>query len=295
MGKIVITKQKTNTIMEKKTVGIIGNGFVGEAQAFAFSPSADVRIYDIDPLKATHNLEETLEQEFIFVCLPTPMRPDGTQDLSFIENFFGSIFPHKDQVFIIKSTVLPGTTESLSSRFGFNIVFSPEFLTERTAKLDILTQARIILGGKEELTSRVKELFEGRFMNRHFILTDSKTAEYIKYMNNTFFATKVSILNEFYRLAEIIGVNWQDAIHGFASDGRVGDSHLHVPGPDGLMGYGGTCFPKDVNALLKFAEINGTKMNSIEGGWITNLEVRPEKDWEKMKGRAVSNPELSDK
>ena len=276
--------------MKKKKVGIIGNGFVGEAQVFAFSPISDVRIYDIDPLKATHTLEETLEQEFIFVCLPTPMRMDGTQDLSFIENFFGSISPTIDQIFIIKSTVLPGTTELMGDKYPeFAIIFSPEFLTERTAKLDILTQARIILGGDPKLTGRVKSLFEDRFMNRHFILTDTRTAEYIKYMNNTFFATKVSIMNEFYRLSQKIDVNWDDAMHGFASDGRVGDSHLHVPGPDGSLGYGGTCFPKDVNALLKFAESVGTKMNTIEGGWITNLEVRPEKDWEKMKGRAVSN------
>jgi len=276
--------------MKKKKVGIIGNGFVGEAQAFAFSPIADVRIYDIDPLKATHTLEETLEQEFIFVCLPTPMRMDGTQDLSFIENFFGTISPSVDQIFIIKSTVLPGTTELMGDKYpDFAIIFSPEFLTERTAKLDMLTQARIILGGDHRLTERVKSLFEDRFMNRNFILTDSKTAEYTKYMNNTFFATKVSIMNEFYRLGNEIGVNWEDALNGFASDGRIGDSHLHVPGPDGSLGYGGTCFPKDVNAILKFAESNGLKMNSIEGGWKTNLEVRPEKDWEKMKGRAVSN------
>jgi UDPglucose 6-dehydrogenase len=276
--------------MKKKKVGIIGNGFVGEAQAFAFSPISDVRIYDIDPLKATHTLEETLEQEFIFVCLPTPMRMDGTQDLSFIENFFGSISPTVDRIFIIKSTVLPGTTELMGDKYpDFAIIFSPEFLTERTAKLDILTQARIILGGDPKLTERVKALFEDRFMNRNFILTDSKTAEYTKYMNNTFFATKVSIMNEFYRLGNEIGVNWEDALNGFASDGRIGDSHLHVPGPDGSLGYGGTCFPKDVNAILKFAESKGLKMNSIEGGWKTNLEVRPEKDWEKMKGRAVSN------
>ena len=276
--------------MKKKKVGIIGNGFVGEAQAFAFSPISDVRIYDIDPLKATHTLEETLEQEFIFVCLPTPMRMDGTQDLSFIENFFGTISPSVDQIFIIKSTVLPGTTELMGDKYpDFAIIFSPEFLTERTAKLDMLTQARIILGGDHRLTERVKSLFEDRFMNRNFILTDSKTAEYTKYMNNTFFATKVSIMNEFYRLGNEIGVNWEDALNGFASDGRIGDSHLHVPGPDGSLGYGGTCFPKDVNAILKFAESNGLKMNSIEGGWKTNLEVRPEKDWEKMKGRAVSN------
>ena len=107
-------------------------------------------------------------------------------------------------------------------------------------------------------------------------------------MNNTFFATKVSIVNEFKLLADKIGANWDDALYGFASDGRIGDSHLHVPGPDGRLGYGGTCFPKDVNALLSFAKENGVNLNTIEGGWKTNLEVRPERDWEKIKGE-VSN------
>jgi UDPglucose 6-dehydrogenase len=77
-------------------------------------------------------------------------------------------------------------------------------------------------------------------------------------------------------------------LYGFASDSRIGDSHLHVPGPDGKLGYGGTCFPKDVNALLKFAKDNDVDLNTILGGWITNLQVRPEKDWEQDKGRAVS-------
>jgi UDPglucose 6-dehydrogenase len=126
-------------------------------------------------------------------------------------------------------------------------------------------------------------------MNKHIIKTDATTAELIKYMNNTFFATKVSILNEFKQLSDAIGAEWEDAIYGFASDGRVGDSHLHVPGPDGKLGYGGTCFPKDVNALLTFAEKFNVNLNTIKGGWTTNLEVRPEKDWEKSKGRAVSN------
>ena len=272
----------------KKKVGIIGNGFVGESQAFAFSPTADIRIYDIDPLKATHTLEETLEQEFIFVCLPTPMTMDGVQDISYIEGFFESITPNDDNIFIIKSTVLPGTTEKLIKKYGYNIIFSPEFLTERTAKLDMLTQARIILGGDNVLTKKVEDLFTDRFMNRTIIHTNSTTAEYIKYMNNTFFATKVAIMNEFYQLSQKIDVDWETALYGFASDGRVGDSHLHVPGPDGKLGYGGTCFPKDVNAIINFSKEYNVNMNSIEGGWKTNLEVRPERDWEQMKGRPVS-------
>lgn len=271
----------------KYKVGVIGNGFVGEAQAFAFSPTTDLRVYDIDPLKATHTKEELDECEFIFVCVPTPMRKDGTQDTSYIDKVFEEAV--EGPIYIIKSTVLPGTTDVLTKNYPkLRIIFCPEFLTERTAKLDMITQARIVLGGRKDLTAKVRELFEQRFMNRHIIETDSTTAELIKYMNNTFFATKVSIMNEFKLLSDALGANWKDALYGFASDGRVGDSHLHVPGPDGRLGYGGTCFPKDVNALLTFAELFNVNLNTIAGGWKTNLEVRPEKDWEKDKGRAVS-------
>ena len=268
-------------------VGIIGNGFVGESQTFAFSPTSDIRVYDIDPLKSTHTLSETLDSDFIFVCVPTPMKSDGSQDLSYIESVFKNAI--SGPIYIIKSTVLPGTTEKLVEKFPeLDIIFSPEFLTERTAKLDMLTQARVIFGGKKNLCNKVKILFEQRFMNRHYIVTDSTTAELVKYMNNTFFATKVSIINEFKRLSDALGTNWGDVIYGFAADGRVGDSHLHVPGPDGKLGYGGTCFPKDVNALITLGDKLGTPMNTIKAGWVTNLEVRPEQDWNKLKGRAVS-------
>lgn len=273
--------------MTKFKVGVIGNGFVGESQAFAFSPTTDLRIYDIDPTKATHTKEELDECDFIFVCVPTPMKKDGSQDISFIDKVFEEAI--EGPIYIIKSTVLPGSTKNLQNKYPkLSILFSPEFLTERTAKLDMLTQARIVLGGDNNLTNKAAELFEQRFMNKHIIKTDSTTAELIKYMNNTFFATKVSIINEFKLLADKLGANWEDALYGFASDGRIGDSHLHVPGPDGRLGYGGTCFPKDVNALITLAKELDTPLNTIEGGWTTNLVVRPEKDWEANKGRAVS-------
>ena len=274
--------------MSKYKVGIIGNGFVGESIAFAFSPTTDIKIYDVDPLKSLNTLEEIYKCDFVFVCVPTPMNKNGTQDLSYIKKVFNRAKP--GPIYIIKSTVIPGTTRDLVSEYQYlDIIFSPEFLTERTAKLDMLTQARIILGGIDTLTDKVKKLFEQRFKNRTFIQTDSKTAELIKYMNNSFFATKVSIMNEFKLICDAIGADWETALYGFASDHRIGDSHLHVPGPDGKLGYGGTCFPKDVNALIKFAKKNyGIDLNTIKGGWKTNLLVRPEKDWEKDKGRAVS-------
>lgn len=284
---MLVNKDKMKNKKNYK-VGIIGNGFVGESQAFAFSPTAEVRIFDLDPLKTTHTREEVDQCDFIFVCVPTPMRKDGSQDSSFIEKVFNNAV--RGPVYIIKSTVLPGTTRELQVKYPkLDIVFSPEFLTERTAKLDMLTQARIVLGSdKKGLTDKVKNLFEERFKNKHIIETDTVTAELIKYMNNTFFATKVSIVNEFKLLAQAIGADWDKAIYGFSSDGRIGDSHLHVPGPDGRLGYGGTCFPKDVNALITLAKKINTPLHTIEGGWQTNLIVRPERDWEADKGRAVS-------
>ena len=267
-----------NTKVRKPTIGIIGNGFVGEAQAFAFSPVAELKIYDIDPLRASNTLAETHNSDYVFVCVPTPMTKDGSQDISFVEDVFKN--STSKAIYIIKSTVLPGTTEKLKINYPkTKIIFSPEFLTERTAKLDMLTQNRIILGGEYKWTDLVKKIYLLRFKNKNIIQTDSKTAELIKYMNNSFFATKVAIMNEFKLLSDKLGTNWDDALNGFASDGRVGDSHLDVPGPDGKLGYGGKCFPKDVNALISFAKKNKIELHSIIGGWKTNLQVRGEKDW----------------
>jgi UDPglucose 6-dehydrogenase len=273
--------------MSKIKVGVIGNGFVGEAISFAFSSVAEMYVFDLDPSRCLSDLESVHNCDFVFVCVPTPMYKDGSQDLSCVKTVFQNATDRP--IYILKSTVLPGTTEKLTKQYpNFKIIFSPEFLTERTAKLDMLTQSRIILGGELLLCEKVKTLFNKRFKIKNIIQTDSITAELTKYMNNTFFATKVSIMNEFKLLCDKIGANWEDALRGFVSDGRIGDSHLNVPGHDGKLGYGGTCFPKDVNSLLCFSKKHNIDLNTISGGWETNLKVRPEKDWEKNEGRSVS-------
>lgn len=275
--------------MKQFKVGVIGNGFVGESQAYAFSPVADVKIFDINPVKATHTLLEVLSQDFIFVALPTPMKENGEQDNSYIENFFNNIgLYNTNAIFILKSTVLPGTTKSLNEKHNFNIVFCPEFLTEKTAKLDMLTQSRIVIGGDKQHTEKVLELFKARFGQKHYILTDTTTAEFIKYMANTFLAVKVSVVNEFYRMSKVLGANWNDALEGFVSDPRIGNSHTNVPGHDGKLGFGGTCFPKDINALITMGKELGVDMNTLEAAWKTNLEVRPEQDWKNLVGRAIT-------
>ena len=110
-------------------------------------------------------------------------------------------------------------------------------------------------------------------------------------MNNCFFATKVSFLNEMRQIADACGVDWEMAVEGFIRDGRIGHTHLAVPGPDGKFGFGGSCFPKDVQAMINFAKQNGVSPNVLKGTWETNLDVRPERDWEKLLGRSIVDGE----
>jgi len=277
-------------------IGIVGNGFVGSSVAFGFSPQcgcdADVKIYDKDESKSTHSLSETLESDFIFVSVPTPSNLDGSINLDIVYSIFNEmneLNKRTDNVFLLRSTVTPGTTRKLQIRFhNLNIVFNPEFLTERSAKFDFINQARFIVGGNERDTDKVEELFKNRFGETlPIIKTDYETAELIKYMNNCFFATKVSFLNEMYQIADKCGANWEHAVEGFVRDGRIGHSHMSVPGHDGKMGFGGSCFPKDIQAMINFSDSIGTPSNVLKGAWKTNLDVRPEEDWKELKGRAV--------
>mgnify|MGYP003118109509 CR=1 FL=1 len=279
--------------MSKYNVGIIGNGFVGQAIAFGFSPVAKIRIYDIDPLKRTDSLGETVNRsDILFVSVPTPMNADGTINLDIVYNVCKSIrdvSQRKDNVVVLKSTMVPGSTDYLKEKFpSLNFVYNPEFLTERKAKFDFLNQARIVLGGDYNQIQKVIGLYVERFKHCNFVQTDYRTAEFIKYLGNVFFALKVSFANEMMLFAKELGVNWESALRGFVSDGRVADSHLHVPGPDGKLGFGGSCFPKDLNAFIALADSVGANVNTLKATWQTNLEVRPEKDWENLKGRAVT-------
>ena len=276
-------------------VGIIGRGFVGSAVEFGFSAQtgcdAELKVYDKDPLKSTHTLEETVNKsDVVFVSVPTPSNPDGSMHLGILESLLSDIskiYKGKSTI-LIRSTVIPGTTRKLQKKFNLPLVFNPEFLTERSAKFDFINQARIILGGNPNNTSKVSKLYQWRFGNSlPCIQTNYETAEMIKYMNNCFFATKVSFMNEMYDIANKCGADWETAVQGFVRDGRIGHSHLAVPGPDGKRGFGGSCFPKDIQAMIKLGEELGVSTSTLKGAWETNLNVRPEKDWENLKGRAI--------
>ena len=281
-------------------IGIVGNGYVGGAIAHGFSPTStgncDVMVYDKIPERSLNTLDDTVNKsDFIFVSVPTPMTKNGSISLKFINQVFkeiNGVNRRSDNVIILKSTVVPGTTEKLQEKFpSLNIIFNPEFLTERSSRLDFINQSRIVLGGDKIHTAKVAELFKERFKYCHLIQTDYKTSEMIKYFCNIFFSVKVSFANEMKMICDTIGADWKQALEGFVADGRVGDSHLNVPGPDGKMGFGGSCFPKDINAFMSFAKDIGVSTNTINGAWETNLEVRPEQDWKELKGRAIEEDE----
>ena len=133
----------------------------------------------------------------------------------------------------------------------------------------------------------MKQFYLKVFPQADIVQTDSKTAEFVKYLTNCFLATKVSIANEFYTLCESCDVDYDKVIEYATHDERLGKTHFAVPGPDGKMGFGGSCFPKDLNSIIYFGKECGIDLNTLEGAWRTNLTVRPDKDWEKLKGRAV--------
>ena len=283
-----------------KKIGIIGKGFVGSAVAHGFSEAtgyeAEIKIFDKDPLRATHSLEELVNSsEIVFISVPTPSNKDGSINLDILSGCLSEINQIASQsdnfsaIYLIRSTVVPGTTRMFQEEFPkLKLVFNPEFLTERSANFDFISQSRFILGGADENTKVVGDLYRDRFGDSvSIIVTDYESAELTKYVCNTFFATKVSFLNEMYILSEKVNANWDDVVEGLVSDGRVGNSHSQVPGPDGKLGFGGSCFPKDVQALIQFAESLDIELSVIKGAWKTNIKVRPERDWEKLVGRAV--------
>ena len=283
-------------------IGIVGRGFVGSAVEFGFSPQTgcdvnNMYIYDKNESRSLHSLEDVvLYSDFIFLSVPTPSNEDGSINLSYVEDALQRISEitaeieqeispvptDLDNIVLIRSTVTPGTTKKLQEKYqNLRLVFNPEFLTERSANFDFINQTRYILGGDKQNTNKVADLYRWRFGDTIPVIeTNYQTAELIKYMNNCFFATKVSFLNEMKQVSDRCEADWDMAVEGFIRDGRIGHSHMSVPGPDGKFGFGGKCFPKDVSAMISFGNKLGLNMHTLNGVWNTNCEVRPEKDWE---------------
>jgi len=276
--------------MQNVKIGVIGNGFVGGALVHGFTTYCDVKVYDADPKKSVNTLLSTLDSDFVFVCLPTPMvdAEGGEANLTIIENFFRDLNKYgsaiKDgPVYVIKSTVPVGTTERIARENNMkNIVHYPEFLTARTADIDYICATRHVLGGVpggDEKVVDLQELIETRFPGSRVITGTSTESEMIKYTSNCFFATKVMFFNEMKLLCDELNMEWDTVIEGVLSDGRIGQSHHQVPGHDGDHGFGGTCFPKDINAMISIMKKYNLNPMILQSVWEQNKNVRKNWDW----------------
>lgn len=280
--------------MITETVGVIGLGFVGTAVVKGFETIKSVVTYDIQKECTETSISDVVRKaEIIFVCVPTPMNLDGTCNTSIVESVLDEIskveVSHRP-ICVLKSTITPGTTNTLAEKYPtITVSFNPEFLTEKNYINDFLSQVNIIVGFVNNISEvkPVVDLYWQRFPNSSVNIITAKEAEMIKYVANTFLATKVAYLNEIWQICQKTGINYDHMIGILGNDTRLGHTHWNVPGHDGKFGFGGTCFPKDINALIQYAKSNGQNTPLLDAIWQKNLEVRPEKDWELDKGRAV--------
>jgi UDPglucose 6-dehydrogenase len=258
-------------------IGIVGNGFVGNAVYQNLRDKVSCKVFDIDKNKSLNTLEEVLEQKFIFVCLPTPMKSSGECDLSILEKFFSNLPFVVEAIFVIKSTVPIGTTKKFAQKY--NVIHNPEFLTARNAVEDFRNSERNVVGGDQSLCNQFVEFFEQVFPNIPSVITTSDESEAIKYFANSFLACKVAYFNKMYDFCEAVGMNYETVCSGVTSDSRIGKSHTQVPVIDNDRGFGGTCFPKDLNSLINQMEAHGIDAGMLQSVWSYNQQIRTVINW----------------
>ncbi len=219
-------------------------------------------------LFTTSHREALNGAEIIIIAVGTPQMEDGGADLSYIVQAAKDIAANlvQSSVVVIKSTVPVGTNDFIKSiieehgneRVTFNMVSNPEFLRQGSAVIDTMQADRIIIGSEnDEAAKKVQEMY--RPLNVPFILTSIRSAEMIKYASNAFLATKISFINEVANLCGVVGADVKDVAKGMGKDKRIGEAFLQ-PG----IGYGGSCFPKDVKALLHTANLNGVHFSLLK-------------------------------
>ena len=283
-------------------IGIIGNGYVGQAtKILGCKDEANdlddnlVLVYDIDESKRVPpdlKMSDLQMCDVVFVCVPTPARADGTCDTRIVETVISDLKDLDITSVVVRSTVPVGTCERLG------VAFMPEFLTERNWENDTKNTKDWIIGCDHQddklFKTVMKRIFvtakrNGRIKGANFVWASTKEAEAAKLVRNAFLATKVSFCNEIYDWCSELNINYDAKAQLMGMDERIGASHTSVQVPDGKRGYGGTCFPKDMNSLLN--QIKSASNSHIVSAAVYRNEIidRPEKDWKQDKGRAVSD------
>lgn len=257
-------------------IGIIGLGFVGNAikSSYDFNPSINLVLIDQDLSKGYHGTYQDLKEcSGVFVCVSSPQKLDGSCDTSPLESVLENLIDY-DGVIISKVTAPPDVYERLNKKYK-NLVHSPEFLTAANSVIDYQKSSFVIIGGDvtayRNEAERIILKSLGKIEVKHCTI---KEAAFTKYVINSFLATKVIFMNEMYELCEKSNINYNSISNMVSLDSRIGKSHLQVPGPDHFFGFGGACFPKDTNALLKYAESLNINLNILESAVKKNTFLR---------------------
>lgn len=280
-------------------LGIIGNGFVGQAGCQLKCNSIEIIAYDTRPdacIPAGTTMADILLTDLVMISVPTPMSSTGecyTQIVtSVIQQLHDSNYPG---FIIVRSTVPVGTCDSM------NVFFMPEFLTEKNFMQDFINNEEWIFGiydncntlQRTQFISLITQLFNNAAANHciahnNLKFISTKEAEMVKLFRNCFLAVKTSFCNEIYQYCKATGTDYNHVRDFIVSDKRIGPSHTKVPGPDGHFGFGGTCFPKDLNSLSYQMKQAGCTPVISDAVTLRNQTIdRPEQDWNHDKGRAV--------
>ena len=220
-------------------VGIIGCGFVGSAlKIWLEENNKDVAIRVSDPPKGYNDDMKDIDVAFVQIHMPT--EDDGTQDLTLMKQIICNL---PNVPVFVRTTILPGTSERLTRETGHQVCYMPEFLTQRTYIEDFKRQTMVFTGSVDLLA----KIFKGK----KFAVMTPLEAEITKYAHNVFGAYKVTYFNAVKEYCEKMGADWANVHMGVLLSGYINETHTNVPGPDGKCGYGGKCFPKDVNAFAK--------------------------------------------
>ena len=259
-------------------VAIIGYGFVGKALQNAIKNS--VEVFLVDPkLNTDINDLKNFKPDTVFICVPTPMNDDGSQDASILENVIDELNSIRESALIVlKSTVIPSHISEIEIKIP-SIVYNPEFLRENFANEDFINSDLVIFGGNNnDAITKLADFYRKhtKCVNTNYQFTDLISASLIKYSINTFLSTKVVFFNELFKVFSNSGSkdSWDNFIKIIKNDKRIGNSHMQVPGPDGRLGFGGPCFPKDTKALLQYSKNIGEPLKLLEKCISVNNNIR---------------------
>ena len=265
----------------KLRIGIVGHGFVGKAVDWGFN--RNVEKFIVDPILSTKVEDlKIFKPDVVFICVPTPMSKQGSQDNSILKKVCFELNEAVPKAIkVIKSTVLPGILKDLSTSES-KTIYNPEFLREKHAYEDFENSEMIIFGGEKLTCKAVSKIYlkHSKCKTRKHYFTDIESAALIKYSINTFLASKVVFFNELYDIFSQLDTkdSWEDIINIISVDKRMGESHMSVPGHDGKRGFGGACFPKDCLALVKYAESIDAPTDILEAVIKKNNKIRSQYD-----------------